>query len=109
MKNDNEEYAAVKNKKEKIVLEMMWILLIMVLYIFLTFWMLSKVPPESHTGVTVVVFLGLFTIGFLHGQKKKLVEQLEEELESMPQPQKQKKTEGYYVGDTYLERYIDDE
>ena len=107
MKNDNEEYAAVKNKKTKADKELLTILLILILYIFLGFGAASSVSYESATGALVLCFLGSIPILCIHDRKSKLAYQLKMELESMQKPPK--KTEGYYIGDTYLERYIDDE
>ena len=56
MKNDNEEYAAVKNKKTKADRELLTILLILILYIFLGFGAASSVSYESATGALVLCF-----------------------------------------------------
>jgi hypothetical protein len=107
MKNDNEEYAAVKNKKAKADRELLTILLILILYIFLGFGAVSLVSYESWQVAWMLCLLGSIPILCIYDRRGKLAYQLKMELESMQKPPK--KTEGYYVGDTYLERYIDDE
>lgn len=107
MKNVNEEYVEVKNKKTKADRELLMVVLIAMVYIPLAFTLASSVSYESVVGALVLCFLGLIPILCIYDRKRKLAYQLKMELESMQKPQK--KTEGYYIGDTYLERYINDE
>ncbi len=127
MKND--EYAVVKNKKTTADRELLTVLLILLLYIFLGSGAVSMAPYGRQGAALVLFLLGAWSILCIFKRRGELAEQLSEELDSMQKPPEkgyyvgdtylehyieheqttQKKTEGYYIGDTYLERYIDDE